>query len=285
MSPFWPFHIHLHLPNHHHYDDHGDDPKRKEQIHQLDDDTETEQSSEPISLSSSPDVSERSMTPCLVVASSEDESHEHDRRRPKRHRKSVSFCPQATQFEHIHISDYTREEKDDTWYNKSDLHRIQDENHKTIRWMMHVHNRDATGQQLNSVLTRDLCCRGLENKTPTGIKMRMRRMHDALEQTLKYQYHQWDHGCEVCPIHLGEVYHRYAQQSLHLARLAAQRDGDYVCKNVRSCTITETPNCMDVVVDGNDVVNKPSATASPSRHTHHKVDTATPMSPPAAAAC
>ena len=235
MHSFWPFHIHLNYHHHHknkhrHHDGDYDDDR-----HEHEDDA----SDSTIRCSSSPQVSDRSSsslsstTSCLVDGKK--------RRCPSIGKHfSVSFYPQVTQFDHIHSSEYTNEERRKTWYNRNELKTIQDENLDTVKWMLNgcptttVMSFSAGCCSVSShassnklACAKEYCSRGVECRTPVGIKMRARRHIEAVEATLDYQHKQWDHHRQVDPIQLAEVSKRRTQESTRLARMVGQVDREH----------------------------------------------------------
>jgi hypothetical protein len=70
----------------------------------------------------------------------------------------------------------------------------------------------------------EFCSRGMEYKTPMGMRMRMRHRFESTEACLRYQMAEWNHGRDACPERLAALYGRYTQNSAHVAWLAAKVD-------------------------------------------------------------
>jgi hypothetical protein len=191
MPPFWPFRFHHNHHDHHrHHHDHEDE-------------------------TSSAASSTRSKSSCIVTEPS----------KRRRTQSSVSFFPHATQFEHFHLSEYTEEEKSNTWYSRRELRDIQEDNHETIQWMVNgCRSSSSSSSNMMSDDEEEFCSRGMEYKTPVGMRMRMRHRFESKEACLRYQISEWNHGRDACPERLAALYGRYTQNSAHVARLAAKMD-------------------------------------------------------------
>ena len=143
-----------------------------------------------------------------------------DNVKPKK--RSVLFAPTVKQYDYIHVSAYSKEEINQTWYSQVDLHKIHKENYKTIQWMLRGCNTNSQDEQ-------EFCSRGMESKTPVGSRMRNYRRSESLI-ALEYQYEQWKLGNKVCPNKLAEIYSRNTKQSAHVAWLAAKVDREHSLK-------------------------------------------------------
>ena len=227
----------------------------------------------------------------------------------RRRRRHVTFHPQVTQYDHIHNSEYTSEERRKTWYCHSELHTIHIDNQRIVHWMIsfnhniegrrHCRGDDGGDQIVSKEEEEDHCCRGLEHKTPMGIKARYQRQFNAMEATIKYQYHEWDNNRRnPCVEEMAKIYHKHSQPSVNMARLAGQIDYESVLRNRKeeessiavtaAAAATTTTNTTTTVVDS----NKPSPSISSSynkeaspveqKQSHDNVVT-TPVSPAAAA--
>jgi hypothetical protein len=125
---------------------------------------------------------------------------------------SVSFHPHALIYDHIHVHDLSDNEKNRTWYSRRDLHRIKRETEDTVQRMMMGSSSNGVG----------FCSRGLEYRTPIGVKLHQKHRWDALTAVLEYQYKHWRSG--VKPESLARVYSDYTKHSSRVSRLMATID-------------------------------------------------------------
>lgn len=124
-------------------------------------------------------------------------------------RKSVTFGTDDEIIQIIHISEYSDEERQMTWYNRADLRSIKNEA-KRMAYM----DRD---------LNPDVCLRGLESRTTTGARTKRQTRIDARAAVFFEQEMQEGDGYSD-PDAIADIYFEYTERSQGEAQMLALRD-------------------------------------------------------------
>jgi hypothetical protein len=101
---------------------------------------------------------------------------------PTKPRKTVRFEPHVKVHDVGHIDDYSYEQISKIWYNDEDTAATKAECADTVRLMI--------AQQ--PIDTNTYCSRGLEYRTPEGLRRRQRNKLIAIDAVLDEQDTQWD---------------------------------------------------------------------------------------------
>jgi hypothetical protein len=96
---------------------------------------------------------------------------------------SVSFNGSITVVECLHRNDYSKKESKATWYSPKEMEKNQESYRKAIRQM-------ASGKNN----TKEMCTRGLEQRTAIGAKKRHRNKNIGWNAVEQEQIHQWENG-------------------------------------------------------------------------------------------
>jgi hypothetical protein len=96
---------------------------------------------------------------------------------------SISFNGYITVVECLHRKDYSKKECKATWYSPKEMEKNQESYRKAIRYM-------ASGK----INTKEICTRGLEQRTPIGAKTRQRNKSVGWNAVEQEQLYQWENG-------------------------------------------------------------------------------------------
>lgn len=97
---------------------------------------------------------------------------------------SVSFSDHVRVFDHWKASHFTQQERESIWYTRRDLYNIQlDAYYTTLRM-------EEAKDECNPAIIANECVRGLEAKTPTGMRQRHRNRKEAAMAVLDIQQEQ-----------------------------------------------------------------------------------------------
>eukprot|EP00980_Cylindrotheca_fusiformis_P024611 scaffold12167_cov129-Cylindrotheca_fusiformis.AAC.4 len=97
---------------------------------------------------------------------------------------AISFCEEITVIECLHHREYSKKEFKATWYTEKEVERNKESSRKVISQML-INGKPANTQS---------CTRGLEHKTPTGAKQRLRNKAAGWSAVQWEQIYQWDNG-------------------------------------------------------------------------------------------
>ena len=155
--------------------------------------------------------------------------------------KSVSFYPDCTVMNTLHLNDYTDQEMRDCWYSYTELKHIRKEARTTVRYLLSGGDDKsvASSSSLTSSSSSSLCnesqeeehcARGLEYCSPQLRELRIQVKIVAREAVLDEQEYQSLVGV-VDPERLSKVYKDQTAESKHAAALLGKSD-EYVARQL-----------------------------------------------------
>jgi hypothetical protein len=143
-----------------------------------------------------------------------------DHTQPRKPYHSVSFADNVKVHDHWQASHFSNEERAGTWYSKQELCDIQVDAYYITMRMEEAMNG-------NPYATVDDCTRGLEAKTPTGVKRRHRLRKEATTTVLEVQEEQRRYlrrGEHPHPEPIARAYNYLTRDSEGRAYMVALRD-------------------------------------------------------------
>ena len=129
-----------------------------------------------------------------------------------RPRQLVSFQPRVRVLTIEHYSDYSEDEARAQWWSREEFLTIKSECASTVKAMV-------TGKPLGS----DFCSRGLEYRTPAGMKLRQQNKFVSICAVLDEQDRQWENHDQDLEA-LAAAYRPHSIKSQYAARQQGVRD-------------------------------------------------------------
>jgi hypothetical protein len=158
-------------------------------------------------------------------------------------KKAVAFETTTKLYRTIHVSDYTADELNASWYNASDYAKIRS-NVQSVLSKMDLRVEKSFERQFNSHSNRKYAAlmRGLESLTASGAISKKLRRQEAIGGVLREQRRQLEeHGQLVDGLGLANVYSEYTRISMRLARELGHADEQDVIRWHRKPALTSGP--------------------------------------------
>jgi hypothetical protein len=149
----------------------------------------------------------------------------------KRKRRSVSFFEKVVAFEYTSRDEFTEDEHYNCYYSRAELHQIHHENDETVRRMM-----------VGACDGNQWCSRGLENRTPTDARRRVKHRRDAIQAVMEYQSLESESGMDRNNDKIAKVYSDYTEQCARIAQVMASIDAQAIGDTVKPSRLPSTPN-------------------------------------------
>ena len=124
--------------------------------------------------------------------------------------RRISFAPNVKVQEYLHLDEYSAEERDLTWYTRSDLAGFKKEAKSAIRTFVMLGHEGAT-------------FRGLESRTPHGALRKLQNKEQARWAVFAEQERQWREGYQD-PEAIADVYYDYTEHCRANAQMMGLRD-------------------------------------------------------------
>ena len=128
-------------------------------------------------------------------------------------RNKVGFVPHVMVYDVPSAQSFSDDQLQSIWYSREDISRIKQECTETVKLMIGQHALDPDTQ----------CSRGLEFRTPEGLKRRQRNKHSSIDAVLDEQDRQWDNDEEDAE-YLADVYRDYSLPCQAMAHRMGLRD-------------------------------------------------------------